>query len=83
MKEMWVIRMLVDVLMDRVSPCWVISTAGLEAAVTAIFLRNTFTPVDGQTELVSYEVLVFGLGSFSTQILYCDFTLDNACYVVI
>lgn len=30
-----------------------------------------------KTELVSYEVLVFGLGSFSAQILDCDVTLDN------
>lgn len=43
-KETLVVRTLVDVLMDRLSSCWVISTAGLEAAVTAIFLRNTFTP---------------------------------------
>lgn len=49
-KETRVVRTLVDVLMDRLSPCWVISTAGLAAAVTAIFLRKTFTPVDTQTQ---------------------------------
>lgn len=49
-KETWVVRTLVDVLMDRLSPCWVISTAGLEAALTAIFLRNTFTPDHPQAE---------------------------------
>lgn len=32
--------------MERLSPCCVISTAGLEAAATAIFLRKTFTPVE-------------------------------------
>lgn len=57
-KETWVVRTLVDVLMDRLSPCWVISTVGLEAAVTAIFLRNTFTPVHIQTELISYHSFV-------------------------
>lgn len=51
--EMCVVRTLVDVLMDRLSPCWVISTAGLDAAVTAIFLRNTFTPDHTQTDLTS------------------------------
>lgn len=44
-KEMTVVRMLVYVLMDRLSPCWLISTEGLAAAVTAIFLSKTFTPV--------------------------------------
>lgn len=44
-KEMTVVRMLVYVLMDKLSPCWLISTEGLAAAVTAIFLRKTFTPV--------------------------------------
>jgi hypothetical protein len=43
-KETWVVRTLVEVWMERLSPCWVISTAGLEAAATAIFLTNTFTP---------------------------------------
>lgn len=57
-KETWVVRTLVDVLMDRLSPCWVISTAGLEAAVTAIFLRKIFTPVHTQTELTLYKITV-------------------------
>lgn len=43
-KETLVVRTLVDVLMDKLSPCWVISTTGLEAAATAIFLKKTFTP---------------------------------------
>lgn len=51
--EMCVVRTLVDVLMDRLSPCWVISNAGLDAAVTAIFLRKTFTPDHTQTDPTS------------------------------
>ena len=51
-KLTWVVRTLVEVLMDRLSPCWVISTAGLEAAATAIFLRRTFTPAPTATELM-------------------------------
>lgn len=43
-KEMLVVRTLVDVLMDRSSPCWLISTTGLEAAATAIFLKKMLTP---------------------------------------
>lgn len=45
-KDTWVVRTLVEVWMERLSPCCVISTAGLEAAATAIFLRKTFTPVE-------------------------------------
>lgn len=44
LKEMLVVRTLVEVLMDSSSPCWLISTTGLEAAATAIFLKNTLTP---------------------------------------
>lgn len=54
-KETWVVRTLVDVLMDRLSPCWAISTAGLEAAATAIFLRNTFTPDRTDTRGITLE----------------------------
>lgn len=43
-KDTWVVRTLVDVWIERLSPCCAISTAGLEAAATAIFLRKTFTP---------------------------------------
>lgn len=45
-KDTWVVRTLVEVWIERLSPCCVISTAGLEAAATAIFLRKTFTPVE-------------------------------------
>lgn len=58
-KETFVVRTLVEVLMDRSSPCWVISTTGLEAAATAIFLKKTFTPdppAPAQTELLVAQV---------------------------
>lgn len=41
---MWVVRTVVDVLMESVSPSCVISTRGLEAAFTAIIRSITFTP---------------------------------------
>lgn len=41
---MWVVRTVVDVLIESVSPSWVISTRGLEAAFTAILRSITFTP---------------------------------------
>lgn len=43
-KVMWVVRTVVEVLMDRVSPSCVISTSGLDAAFTAITRIITFTP---------------------------------------
>jgi len=43
-KETWVVRTLVEVWMLRVSPSWLISTEGLDAAATAIFLTKTLTP---------------------------------------
>lgn len=41
---MWVVRTVVDVLMESVSPSCVISTSGLEAAFTAIIRSIMFTP---------------------------------------
>lgn len=43
-KVMWVVRTVVEVLMDSVSPSCVISTSGLEAAFTAIRRSILFTP---------------------------------------
>lgn len=43
-KVMWVVRTVVEVLMDSVSPSCVISTSGLEAAFTAILRSIMFTP---------------------------------------
>lgn len=56
-KEMLVVRTLVEVLMVSSSPCWLISTAGLEAAATAIFLKNTLTPDPTQTQLSLREMM--------------------------
>lgn len=41
-----VVRMEVEVRMDMVSPFWVISTEGLEAAATASFRSTMLTPAD-------------------------------------
>lgn len=38
--------------MDKVSPCCVISTAGRDAAATAIFRRNTFTPKNTHRQIM-------------------------------
>ncbi|TNN80956.1 Integrin alpha-10 [Liparis tanakae] len=43
-KVMWVVRTVVEVLMDSFSPSCVISTNGLEAAFTAINRSILFTP---------------------------------------
>lgn len=54
-KVMWVVRTVVDVLMDSVSPSCVISTSGLEAAFTAIMRSITFTPATVRGEEPSRE----------------------------
>lgn len=79
-KETWVVRTLVDVLMDRLSPCWVISTDGLEAACTAIFRRKTFTPGYVQTELMlnTISVVTKGIEIFQIKDLFLDLLMKHS-----
>lgn len=79
-KEMLVVRTLVEVLMHSSSPCWLISTTGLEAAATAIFLKNTLTPDPAQTELSLglHQKVTFDLGDSFGRVFFFFFFLSQA-----
>lgn len=84
-KEMTVVRMLVYVLMDKLSPCWLISTEGLAAAVTAIFLSKTFTPVRptsiaSVTDVTKRKIPMVWVFKIQRSILFPSYI--NICYCV-